>query len=60
MNSARLSVLLALVFLALSTPFAVAQYQMQVYGLWHCYDDACSWASVSQHDNLRHQQSLDH
>ena len=20
--------------------------QLQVYGLWHCYDDACSWASV--------------
>jgi len=20
--------------------------QIQVYGLWHCYDDACSWASV--------------
>src|SRR5437667_11897052 len=19
---------------------------MQVYGLWHCYTDACSWASV--------------
>src|SRR3954452_4213094 len=25
---------------------ANAQYQMQVYGLWHCYTDACSWASV--------------
>ena len=25
---------------------ATAQYQMQVYGLWHCYTDACSWASV--------------
>jgi hypothetical protein len=25
---------------------ADAQYQMQVYGLWHCYTDACSWASV--------------
>src|SRR5437588_9526685 len=23
-----------------------AQGQMQVYGLWHCYTDACSWASV--------------
>ena len=23
-----------------------AQTQMQVYGLWHCYSDACSWASV--------------
>jgi len=20
--------------------------QIQVYGLWHCWDDACSWASV--------------
>lgn len=20
--------------------------QIQVYGLWHCFDDACSWASV--------------
>ena len=28
------------------TTFAHAQYQMQVYGLWHCYTDACSWASV--------------
>jgi len=27
-------------------PLAAAQYQMQVYGLWHCWDDACSWASV--------------
>lgn len=23
-----------------------ANAQMQVYGLWHCYSDACSWASV--------------
>jgi hypothetical protein len=23
-----------------------AQTQIQVYGLWHCYTDACSWASV--------------
>jgi hypothetical protein len=30
---------------AASVP-ANAQYQMQVYGLWHCYSDACSWASV--------------
>lgn len=35
---------LAIVF-AIATP-ATAQYQMQVYGLWHCYSDACSWASV--------------
>ena len=33
------------VFIAITT-FASAQYQMQVYGLWHCYTDACSWASV--------------
>jgi hypothetical protein len=25
---------------------ASAQYQMQVYGVWHCYTDACSWALV--------------
>ena len=31
--------------IAIATP-ASAQYQMQVYGLWHCYSDACSWASV--------------
>ena len=31
--------------IAVATP-ASAQYQMQVYGLWHCYSDACSWASV--------------
>jgi len=23
-----------------------ADAQMQVYGAWHCYSDACSWASV--------------
>src|SRR5258708_1809885 len=46
MNSTRFALLLAVLFLAISTPFAVAQYQMQVYGLWHCYDDACSWASI--------------
>ena len=31
---------------ALSGSPAMAQYQMQVYGLWHCYTDSCSWASV--------------
>ena len=31
--------------MAIAAP-ASAQYQMQVYGLWHCYSDACSWASV--------------
>src|SRR5262249_51147281 len=25
---------------------AGAQSQMQIYGAWHCYSDACSWASV--------------
>src|SRR5205085_10582290 len=34
------------VTLALLVTPASAQYQMQVYGLWHCYTDACSWASV--------------
>lgn len=29
------------------TTFPVAaQTQMQIYGAWHCYSDACSWASV--------------
>jgi hypothetical protein len=32
-------------FASLSTN-AQSSYQMQVYGLWHCYSDACSWASV--------------
>src|SRR5260370_30532784 len=32
--------------LSVAGPSAHAQYQMQVYGLWHCYSDACSWASV--------------
>lgn len=30
----------------IALPNAAAQYQMQVYGAWHCYSDACSWASV--------------
>lgn len=30
----------------LAGPPARAQYQVQVYGIWHCYTDACSWASV--------------
>src|SRR5438552_8678703 len=25
---------------------ANGQTPMQVYGVWHCYSDACSWASV--------------
>ena len=32
--------------LILAGSSANAQTQMQVYGLWHCYSDACSWASV--------------
>jgi hypothetical protein len=27
-------------------PLVNAQTQLQVYGLWHCSPDACSWASV--------------
>jgi hypothetical protein len=46
MNSTRLSWLVVLSILFAFPTFAAAQYQMQVYGLWHCYDDACSWASV--------------
>ena len=30
----------------LVVPQLSAQAKLQVYGLWHCYDDACSWASV--------------
>src|SRR5437660_5242840 len=38
----------ALLLLAIFAKIATskAQGQMQVYGLWHCYTDACSWASV--------------
>src|SRR5712692_470299 len=32
--------------LLLMVPQSNGQTQMQVYGLWHCYSDACSWASV--------------
>ena len=43
--SRKLIVLLILAAaLVVTSPFANAQ--MQVYGLWHCYSDACSWASV--------------
>lgn len=38
------AVLVATCFL-LTSPVS-AQAQMQVYGAWHCYSDACSWASV--------------
>lgn len=43
---AKVFPLLVLGILAAVTTSANAQYQMQVYGLWHCYTDACSWASV--------------
>src|SRR5947209_14814436 len=35
-----------LVALLAATPGLNAQTQIQVFGLWHCYSDACSWASV--------------
>src|SRR3954462_3578949 len=43
---AKVFPVLVLGMLAAATTSANAQYQMQVYGLWHCYTDACSWASV--------------
>lgn len=39
------SSVLALAVLFAAFPLA-AQTQMQIYGAWHCYSDACSWASV--------------
>ena len=39
------SIVLALAVFLGSFPLA-AQTQMQIYGAWHCYSDACSWASV--------------
>src|SRR5579871_1719317 len=38
--------LTALLTTVLSAPRATGQSSMQVYGLWHCHSDACSWASV--------------
>src|SRR5437773_10538757 len=38
------ALLLLAIFAKIAT--STAQGQMQVYGLWHCYTDACSWASV--------------
>src|SRR5213595_1663825 len=35
----------ALLFASLAAN-AQGAYQMQIYGAWHCYSDACSWASV--------------
>src|SRR5437868_14027332 len=42
----RKLILLFSVSAALVVPASYANAQMQVYGLWHCYLDACSWASV--------------
>ena len=35
-----------MVALLMNAGTANAQSQMQIYGAWHCYSDACSWASV--------------
>lgn len=37
---------LLLIGALLLTPQSRAQTQIQVYGLYHCFTDACSWASV--------------
>ena len=42
----RLAAGLAMISALLIAAPAAAQTQMQVYGVWHCYSDACSWASV--------------
>jgi hypothetical protein len=44
--SIPLLLLIAVLTVMLSAAPAIAQTSMQVYGLWHCYSDACSWASV--------------
>ena len=36
----------SLLFLTFCTLLPQLNAQIQVYGLWHCYDDACSWASI--------------
>ncbi len=38
--------LLIIVASVLVVPGSFVNAQVQVYGLWHCYSDACSWASV--------------
>src|SRR5690348_7574114 len=46
-KSALLPIWGSFLLLGLSVvPQLSAQAKLQVYGLWHCYDDACSWASV--------------
>jgi hypothetical protein len=32
--------------LAIMPPSAAAQYQMQVFGAWHCTSDYCTWAAA--------------
>jgi hypothetical protein len=36
----------AVVVLGFFSSQLAAQTQIQIYGAWHCYSDACSWASV--------------
>lgn len=36
----------AVLIILASARFAAAGTPIQVYGVWHCYSDACSWASV--------------
>lgn len=45
-RSPRLAAVIAMLSALLIVAPARAQTQMQVYGVWHCYSDACSWASV--------------
>ena len=45
-SSHLLTALCLLALSALLMATAAAQTQMQIYGVWHCYSDACSWASV--------------
>lgn len=46
MNLKDVSGLMLLVGLLMLAPAGNAQTQMEVYGVWHCYTDACSWATV--------------
>src|SRR5215467_5130423 len=34
------------ILLTMVSVTATAQTPIQIYGAWHCYSDACSWASV--------------
>lgn len=42
----RMTSLLAVVVIAIFVSTLKAQTPIEVYGAWHCYSDACSWASV--------------